>query len=133
MSVAFEQELTVLIADDEPLVRQLVSSYLIRDCHHEILKAKNGHEALELYKVHRKRIDLCFLDIEMPKINGLNLLREIRKIDPCAYIVILSGAGSFENVKQAIDLGVDGFIVKPFSNQKLEEALNNFIHSKQVA
>jgi len=119
--------LNIMVADDEPLMRNLVGSFLINDFRHEIIKVRDGQEALNMFQSHHEQIDMCFLDIEMPKIDGLKLIEEFRKISPDAWIVILSGAGSFENVKKAINSGVNGFIVKPFCKQKIGEAVNNYL------
>ena len=122
----YKGKLKILIADDEPLMRGLLTSYLSKECHHDILKAQDGKEALSLYRKYAKAIDITFLDIEMPKLNGLEVLSAIREVNPDAYVVILSGASNIENVKTAIAAGVNGFIAKPYTNNKIAEALKNF-------
>lgn len=120
------EPLKIIVADDEPLMRGLLTSYLSKECKHEIHKAVDGREALNLYKTHAEEIDIIFLDIEMPKLNGLEVLKEVRAINAEAYVVIISGVGTLSNVKSAIDAGVNGFIVKPFTNGKIAEALSNY-------
>lgn len=121
-----DKQLKIIIADDEPLMRGLLTSYLSKECNHKIFKAIDGKEALSLYQTHEDEINIVFLDIEMPKLNGLEVLREIRAINPKAYVVIISGVGTMENVKEAINAGVNGFIAKPFTNGKVAEALSNY-------
>lgn len=125
-----EKKLTVLIADDEPLVRSLLLDYLMGECHYKVIVARDGRQALTLFQRHVGQINITFLDIEMPKLDGLRVLRGIRVVDRKAYVVILSGAGNLENVKAAMAAGMNGFIVKPFSNKKIAEALDNYFDQR---
>lgn len=120
------KRLKIIIADDEPLMRGLLTSYLSKECNHEIYKARDGKQALSLYQRHAEQINIMFLDIEMPKLNGLEVLKEVRAINPKAYVVIISGVGTLTNVKNAIEAGVNGFIAKPFTNDKIAESLKNY-------
>ena len=120
------KKLKIMVADDEMLMRGLLTSYLSKDCRHEIYKARDGKEALELYQLHGKHIDLLFLDIDMPKVDGMEVLKQVRVINPAAYVVIISGIGTLEVVTNAIKAGVNGFIAKPYTNCKIEESLNNY-------
>ena len=120
------QALNILVADDEALMRGLLTSFLINECNHKAIKSQDGKEALREFKLHADDIDIVFLDIEMPKMDGLETLEKIRAINPDAYVVILGGAGYMENVKKAIAAGVNGFIVKPYNNNKILEAIENY-------
>ena len=120
------QALNILVADDEALMRGLLTSFLTNECNHKVIKSQDGKEALREFKLHADDIDIVFLDIEMPKMDGLETLEKIRAINPDAYVVILSGAGYMENVKKAIAAGVNGFIVKPYNNNKILEAIENY-------
>ena len=120
------QALNILVADDEALMRGLLTSFLINECNHKAIKSQDGKEALREFKLHANDIDIVFLDIEMPKMDGLETLEKIRAINPDAYVVILGGAGYMENVKKAIAAGVNGFIVKPYNNNKILEAIENY-------
>lgn len=129
----YHQSLKILIADDEPLMRGLLTSYLAKECRHHIQKCKDGKEAIDLYKLHHRDIDFVFLDIDMPKLDGLQVLKQMRDINPQAYVVIISGVGTLKNVKAAIDAGVNGFIAKPYTNCKIGETLDNYLKYKQKA
>lgn len=120
------KQLKILIADDEPLMRGLLTSYLFKECHHQMFRAKDGREAIGLYHNHHEEIDIVFLDLDMPKMNGFEVLEYIRNINPKAYVVIISGIGTLEVVKKAISAGVNGFIAKPYTNCKIEESLDNY-------
>lgn len=120
------KQLKILVADDEPLMRGLLTSYLFKECHHQMYRAKDGKEALMLYQKHCDEIDLILLDLDMPKMDGFEVLAHVRKINPKAYVVIISGIGTLEVVKKAIAAGVNGFIAKPYTNCKIAEVLSNY-------
>ena len=89
--------------------------------------ARNGEEALRKYVLSSH--DLVFLDINMPRKSGLECLQELRAIDPEAFVVIVSGHSSIDNVRAASALGVNGFLVKPYSSQKVREVARNYLAS----
>jgi YesN/AraC family two-component response regulator len=119
--------LRILIADDTPAIREILTRMLRQSVDAQHFEARNGHEAVREYRA--KLPHLVFLDIDMPGSDGLSALKEIRSIDPEAYVVIVSGHGSLEKVQQALALGVAGFVVKPFSSKRIAEVLQKFAQS----
>lgn len=83
--------------------------------------AHNGQEALEMFR--REPADIVVTDVEMPLMNGLELLREIRKIDPRTRCIILSGYDEFEYARTALKLDVEEYILKPIHEGQLRQAL----------
>ena len=114
----------VLIVDDVSDMRNLLASSLRSLDISHIMEAKNAAGAIEIYQ--NKEIDIVFLDLHMPNIDGFEALQEIRKINPVAFIVIVSGEHSIDNVKKAIKLGANGFIIKPFKLGKLKEMIDKY-------
>jgi len=115
---------TVLIADDESIVRRFIRLLLI-DLQCDVIdEASNGEDAIAKYA--QLRPDLVFIDINMPGIDGLSVLNAILKIDPNAFAVIVSANSTAENVRQAIQTGAQGFIVKPFTPKKFHDILNKY-------
>jgi len=114
----------VLIVDDVSDMRNLLASSLRNLDIRDIMEAKNAADAIDIYQ--NKEIDIVFLDLHMPKIDGFKALQEIRKINPIAFIVIVSGEHSIDNVKKAIKLGANGFIIKPFKLGKLQEMIEKY-------
>jgi two-component system chemotaxis response regulator CheY len=114
----------VLIADDAMSMRDWLSVTLRRlDC--EIVgTAADGAQAVLEYRQNRP--DILVMDIDMPVKNGLEALREILVEDPKAFVVMVSGLSTFENVRQAIDLGAKGFVVKPFNLKKLADLVHKY-------
>jgi diguanylate cyclase (GGDEF)-like protein len=115
------KKLTCLYVEDDESVRE---SFLIilNKIFKEVYVAKNGKEGLDLYK--KTRPDIILSDIKMPQMNGLEMSKEIKNINPDAYIILLTAFTDIEFLKQAIDLGVEGYITKPVDKKKLYQKLN---------
>lgn len=107
---------TILIVDDEKNIRRSVEMILQNeDC--TIFLAENGKEAIN--KVQDKKIDLVFLDLLMPEINGIEVLKQIKAYDPDVVVVMMSGHGTIENAVEAVKLGAYDFIEKPLTKEKV--------------
>lgn len=104
-------EKTILIADDEQLLRQLMHDFLLPEGFH-ILEAEDGKEALALFE--EKSPDLVILDVMMPGYDGWTVCREIRKTSSIP-IIMLTAKGEEIDQLFAFDLGADEYITKPFS------------------
>jgi two-component system, OmpR family, KDP operon response regulator KdpE len=106
----------VLVIDDEPPIRKLLRMGL--SAHgYEILEAPNGRISLEL--LEEKKPDLVILDLGLPDIQGLELLRMIRARNEGVPIVVLSSRGDEASKVQALDLGADDYVTKPFGMDEL--------------
>jgi two-component system, OmpR family, KDP operon response regulator KdpE len=107
--------LRVLIVDDEPPIRKLLRMGLTTQGY-QILEAPNGKTALELVA---EKPDLIILDLGLPDVQGLDLLRTIRARDEQVAIVVLSSRGDEAAKVQALDLGADDYVTKPFGTEEL--------------
>ncbi len=101
----------ILVVDDEQLICDLLEAVLTRRGH-DVLTATGGTEALKLFREHRPRITL--LDLRMPEMDGIAVLKQIRAVDLKASVIILTGGGTAELEKQAYELGVTDFLRKGF-------------------
>lgn len=110
----------ILVVDDEPMMLNLLRTILIR-LGHEVLMASGGQQAVELFR--RDRPQVTILDLNLPDLNGIEVLRQIHGTDPQASVIILTGAGTEAMEKQARQLGVTDFLQKGFSLHGLGEAL----------
>lgn len=115
---------TVLIADDNALMRGLLASMLRDVGISDVLYAANGIQVVDIYR--EKHPDIVFLDIQMPDKDGLAALKEIKELNAKAYVVMVSGYGSADNVKTAIDAGAKGFIVKPYNVNRIMGIMNRY-------
>jgi two-component system chemotaxis response regulator CheY len=116
---------SVLIADDNGVSLELLRGILNNFGCRSIQKVRNGKDAIEAYK--NQKSDVLFLDIEMPEINGLDTLKAIREINPNAFVAIVSGETSITNIQQSMQLGAQGFIVKPYSPSRVQEILDKYM------
>ena len=107
--------LKVLVIDDEPPIRKLLRMGL-RTQGYETLEASNGTIGLELLARHP---DMIILDLGLPDIEGLDLLRQIRGRDDGVPIVVLSSRGDEAAKVRALDLGADDYVTKPFGMEEL--------------
>jgi CheY-like chemotaxis protein len=112
---------TVLLVDDEEFIRKLGVRILTKHGY-TVLQAKNGREALDLFKKERTNIGVVILDLIMPEMSGIECLRGLLKIDPKVKILVASGYAADTSVKETIQQGAKGFFTKPFRvNEILRE------------
>ena len=114
----------ILAVDDDEKIRELLSTLLTRKGHH-VFTADHGQKGIDVFC--RERPHVTILDFEMPDIDGLEVLRQIRAIAPHAPVIMLTGAGTEAREKQARELGVTNFLAKGFSLHELGAALNQIL------
>jgi YesN/AraC family two-component response regulator len=114
------KELTVLYVEDEDDTRSQIAQ-ILQLFFKTVLIGVNGEEALEVYKTNH--VDLIMTDLTMPKMDGLEMVKEIRKIDSFQHIIVLTAHNSSENLMATIDLQLDGFLLKPIKMDKLLDLL----------
>ena len=115
----------VLIADDTGPAREVLRALLRRyTANLGIREARTGAEAFKLWDSLRPR--MTFLDIDMPQTDGLETLRQIREEDKGAFVAMVSGCSSTDNVKRALGMGANAFIVKPYKPQRILDALQRY-------
>ena len=105
-------KIKILVVDDESRMRKLVHDFLAREGY-EVLEAGDGEEALDIF-YQQKDIALLVLDIMMPRINGLEVCREIRQTSKVP-IIMLTAKGDERDELNGFDIGADEYISKPFS------------------
>ncbi len=105
---------SVLVVDDDTLMRVMLKSILENSDEYQVVgEASNGQDAV--MKCVALKPDMVLLDINMPKMDGLQALVEIRKANPAAMVLMVSGDATMDNVKEAIQKGAVGFVVKPLN------------------
>lgn len=114
---------TILIADDEKEIRDLIRLYLENE-NYTVLEAEDGQQALDL--LHRNSVDLCLLDIMMPKMDGYQTLKEIRK-ESNIPIMFLSAKDADAEKILGLNLGADDYVAKPFNPLELVARVNSNI------
>ena len=123
-------EFRILVVDDEPSMRESLSAWLAED-DFPVDTAGNGAEALRLAK--ENEYSICFVDLKMPGgMNGIEVLREIRKIRPDASIVIITAYATVDTAVQAMKEGANDYIVKPFNPEEISLIVSRIVEVKSL-
>jgi len=120
---------TILYVEDEDGIRENLSRFL-NYFSSNLFLASNGVEGLDIYK--REHVDIVITDIQMPKMNGLDMVKAIKEID-CSQIILFTTAfNDNQYLLNAINLAVDGYILKPIDLDKMEEKLLSITKSLNI-
>ena len=116
----------VVVDDDQPFRSRLCRAFRDRGC--EAYEANTKEECLQL--ASSVSPDLVLLDLKMPNLSGLDLIQDIKKIDPTITVIMLTGYGSIPTAMQALKLGADHYLAKPAD---AEQILNAYVESDSDA
>jgi len=122
--IQFTKNFNVLFVEDNVKARNEMKLIFDR-FFNEVITAVDGEDGVEKFKLHR--VDLVITDINMPKMNGLDMIREIKKISPDINTLVISAYNETEYFIEAIKIGVDGFILKPFEIDQFIEILKKIV------
>lgn len=111
----------ILVVDDAAFMRMMIKDILSKNGYQIVGEAENGRVALEKYQ--ELKPDLTTMDITMPEVDGISAVKDIRKVDPKANIIMCSAMGQQAMVIDAIQAGAKDFIVKPFQPDRVLEAV----------
>jgi two-component system cell cycle sensor histidine kinase/response regulator CckA len=118
----------ILVVDDEPTVRDIARKMLSRNGY-EVIQAASGEEALAIYEERKDKIDLVLLDLGMPGMGGKACLKEIRRKDPEARVLIASGYIQYELTDELESLGAAGMVSKPYRKADILKAVKGALGS----
>ena len=117
---------TVLLVDDEEIVLG-VGKQMLEKLGFSVLTAKNGKEALDVYKINQNDIDFVVLDMIMPDMGAADTYVGLQSINPEIKVLLSSGYGADQQTRELLSLGCSGFIQKPFSMQSLSEKIEEIL------
>ena len=115
----------LLIVDDEARIRALIAKYAAFEGY-ETEEAENGMQAIEMCRQHR--YDLIIMDVMMPELDGFSAVREIRKTDSVPVIMLSARGEEYDRI-HGFELGIDDYVVKPFSPLRRMTAPTRIISS----
>ena len=115
----------VLVVDDAAFMRMMIKDILRKGGYDVVGEAEDGSRAIEKFK--ELHPDLVTMDITMPDMDGISAVKEIRKIDPNALIIMCSAMGQQAMVIDAIQAGAKDFVVKPFQPDRVLEAVRKVL------
>jgi two-component system chemotaxis response regulator CheY len=111
----------ILVVDDAAVMRFMLSKILSSGGYEIVGEADTGADAVKKYKALKP--DLVTMDITMPEVSGINALKEIRSFDPDAKVIICSAMGQKKLISEAMQAGAIDFIIKPFEDFQVLEAV----------
>jgi len=118
---------TILIIDDEPMIREM-SSDMLSTIGYKVLVSDNGKDGIKLFGESPDSIDLVLLDLLMPEMNGITCFNKLREIKEDVKVIISSGVADLAKRKELEDLGVVGYLEKPFSLKTIADHLNKIFN-----
>jgi CheY-like chemotaxis protein len=120
----------ILVIDDQPNVRALLEM-LLRPQGFDVIFAENGWKGLQLYR--QEHPDVILLDLNMPGLDGVTVLKQIRSVDLKQPVIVLTGDSTYETDRQVRALGVSGFILKGSSLHLLSDTLKRVLKTPASA
>ncbi len=118
---------TVLVVDDSPEIQRYHRTLLELDSY-RVIAVSNGHAALEILR-HAEIADVVLLDVQMPGMDGLEVLRRMRTLCPKLKVIMCSGANDPEKVCQALSLGAHAYLAKPVQHLYLSAAVERCLQN----
>jgi len=118
----------ILIVDDAAFMRMMIKNILLKNGYEIVGEAENGKMAVDLYS--ETKPDLVTMDITMPEMDGIEAVKAIRSTDSSASIIMCSAMGQQSMVMDAIQAGAKDFIVKPFQQDRLLQAIERVLTRK---
>jgi len=119
----------ILVVDDEKPLLEMTQKVLERQGY-EVLTASEGTEALALFAPRRDKIQVVLTDVSMPVMDGVSLVRILKKMEPGLNVIAASGRGSGGKASDLKALGVEKFLAKPYAAEKLMLTLHELLHEK---
>ena len=116
---------SILIVDDAAFMRMMIKDILTKNGYEVVGEAENGSVAINKYK--ELKPDLVIMDITMPEVDGIQAVKEIKKINADSQIIMCSAMGQQAMVIESIQAGARDFIVKPFQAERVIEAVKKVL------
>ena len=120
---------TVFLIDDDDMIAD-VSEMILKSSGYDVVSAKSGKEAIEVYKENHSRIDMVILDMILPDMGGGDTYDRLKEINPGIKVLLASGYDIDYQGRDIMERGCDGFIQKPFNMNELLEKIRGILTSK---
>lgn len=121
----------ILVVDDEERIRELIKKYAVFEGH-TVTEAADGMEAVRVCRSHPNDFDIIIMDVMMPELDGFSAVKEIRR-DCATPVLMLSARGEEYDKIHGFELGIDDYVVKPFSPKELMMRVNAIIKRSSAA
>ncbi len=124
---SLQQKHTILLADDEPEIVKFFRQIFSKEGY-RIVSVRNGSDVVK--RAAKGDIDLAVVDIVMPGMDGIDTLRELQKVVPKLPVIVLSGYGDLNTAREAMLLGANDYITKPFDVDFMKAAIKGILRKK---
>lgn len=121
---------SILLVEDDKILREVIK-YSLEVNNYNVIEATNGKMAKEL--ISEQNFDTIISDIQMPKVNGVQLLQWAKDVRPETPFILMTGFSDLANKKSALAIGAHEFLAKPFSNKELLGAVNRSLDYKKAS
>ena len=115
----------ILVVDDSPTMRRIIIGNLSRMGHTDVVEGDNGRSGLE--KLGQGGVNLIITDWDMPEMDGLTFVRTVRGQDPTLPILMVTTHAAKEDILQALEAGVNTYVVKPFTQESLKAKIDSLL------
>ena len=117
---------TVLVVDDDPAIH-VVAERILHEAGYRVIPAWDGLEGAEIFAARHREIDVVLMDLVMPRLSGKDAYCRMRQLDPGVKVIMASGFPDDSRIREALSLGVDAFVPKPYTLTSLVGALNELL------
>lgn len=124
------ENLKILVVDDEEMILNIFTQYLEATTNHTVLTASDGLEALEI--IEREKIDCCFTDLTMPRLDGLELINRIHRFDNTIPVVVMTGYPSMDNAIKTLKDGVVDYLTKPIKMDEILPTIERLMRERSL-
>lgn len=125
----FREDVKILITDDDPSIRNMLA-IVLKKSGYDVISTDSGKSALN--KLRKETFDLVISDIKMPDINGIELLKKIKSINPEIPVIMITAFASANDAVEAMKLGAEDYVIKPFNLDELMIIINRAIYKKNM-
>ncbi|SFL95764.1 response regulator [Marinobacter zhejiangensis] len=116
--------LKVMVVEDEPVMREMLRDMLYQAGACRVVESEDVQGAREVFKADSYQI--VMLDLGLPDGDGHELMKEFKAVNPGQHVVLVTADDSIESIQKAISAGANGYVVKPYSQEKIHDVINNY-------
>ena len=118
-------DLNVLVVEDEPTMRQMLSEMLYAVGAGRVVEAEDAAAGLAAFE--QDSFQIVMLDLGLPDRNGHEVMKQIKETDRQQHVVLVTADDSIDSIQRAITAGANGYVVKPYSREKIQDVVNNYM------
>jgi len=115
-----EEKTTIMVIDDDPFILEMLQQ-VIGDCGYRVLTCDSAKNAMHILRT--QEVKLALIDICMPEVSGVELLRQIQQVRPSTHVIMITGLSDVEIAQECMELGAVDFITKPFDMDYLQTSV----------